>query len=237
MTAAAKRLTRAAEAALVARARSGDRAALSDLIQALDPLILDRARRFRGLGVEVADLAQEGRLKAAQCLASFEPERGTRFSTYAVRCVRHRCREVVLDAGATVRVGREEQRAAWRAGGDVEEELQRARRALSGDAPVRTGSGEEGRATLFDRLASPADGPERLLARASLAVAVRAAVGRLGAQQRAVIETLYLSADADGDDRRKAAVGRAEGVSRARVWQVERAALERLRGALGGERP
>jgi DNA-directed RNA polymerase sigma subunit (sigma70/sigma32) len=75
------------------------------------------------------------------------------------------------------------------------------------------------------------------LARASLAVAVRAAVGRLGAQQRAVIEALYLSADADGDDRRKAAVGRAEGVSRARVWQVERAALERLRGVLGGERP
>lgn len=224
-----KRLTAAAEASLVARSRAGDRAALASLLAALDPLVVDQARRFRGLGVAIDDLAQEGRLKLTQCLAGFDPARGVRFSTYATRCVRHRCREVVLDAGATVRIGRDEQREAWRAGGEADANLQRARRSLSGDATVRTGSGEEGRATLFDRLVSPADDPERALDRASLAVAVRTAVRRLGAQQRAVIEALWLSTDADGDDRRKAEVGRAEGVSRARVWQVERSAMERLR--------
>jgi hypothetical protein len=95
----------------------------------------------------VADLAQEARLRVAQCAldpSGWDPARGTRFATYACTAARRRCYEVTLDAGAAVRVGRGEQRRVWREGGEAEARLRRARRAVSGDMGRRVNRGRRG---------------------------------------------------------------------------------------------
>ena len=227
-------LTRAAEARLVAEARAGSRPALDAILASLDRLIIAQARRYRGLGVDVADLAQEARLRVAQCAldpSGWDPARGTRFATYACTAARRRCYEVTLDAGAAVRVGRTEQRRVWREGGEAEARLRRARRALSGDRETARGS-------LFERLPCPAPAPDEALSErrdgGRLAAAVRAAVGRLGAQQRAVARMRWLPPDGE-EAPTLADVGRALGLTRARAWQIEQAARERVREMVGGE--
>ena len=224
-------LSRSEEQRLVTRARAGDRAALTTLLHSLDRLVISIARRFRGLGVDMDDLAQEGRMRVAHCAPcppAWEPGREARFSTYAMRAAEWRMVEVVLDAGAVVRVGRDAQRAAWREGGETRERMKRARRAVSGDAPRATGP-------LLERLPAGGEGAGGVMVRGAEGEAVRVAVGALPAQQRAVIEALWLSDASEESGRLKAEVARGMGRTRARVWQVERAAFERLRWMLASE--
>lgn len=224
-------LTRSEEQLLVLAVRSGDARALASLLSSLDRLVISIARRFRGLGVDLDDLAQEGRMRVAHCATcptAWEPGREARFSTYAMRAAEWRMIEVVLDAGAVVRVGRDAQRVAWREGGETRERMRRARRAVSGDAPRATGP-------LFERMPAGGESAERVMVRGAEREAVRAAVGALPAQQRAVIEALWLSEASEDSDRRKAEVARALGLTRARAWQIEQAARERVREMVGGE--
>ena len=226
-----RHLTRSEEQHLVLAVRSGDARALTSLLSSLDRLVISIARRFRGLGVDLDDLAQEGRMRVAHCATcptAWEPGREARFSTYAMRAAEWRMVEVVLDAGAVVRVGRDAQRAAWREGGETRERMKRARRAVSGDAPRATGP-------LFERMPAGGESAERVMVRGAEREAVRAAVGALPAQQRAVIEALWLSEASEESARLTAEVARGMGRTRARVWQVERAAMARLRGMLASE--
>src|SRR4051812_12218729 len=62
---------------------AGDEAALHELIAAYGRLVVSAAGRFRGYGLPLGDLIQEGHVGLMQAAARFEAERGVRFSTYA----------------------------------------------------------------------------------------------------------------------------------------------------------
>lgn len=63
------------------------------------------ARRFMGKGVEYDDLFQAGCLGLVKAAENFDPERGVRFSTYAVPVILGEVRRLFRDGGA-VRVSR-----------------------------------------------------------------------------------------------------------------------------------
>ncbi len=99
-------LSREREVALARRWReAGDERALHELVRAYARLAVSIAGRFRGYGMALGDLIQEGNVGLLQAAARFEPDRGVRFSTYAAWWIRSAMQDFVLRNWSVVRVG------------------------------------------------------------------------------------------------------------------------------------
>ncbi|MGH6944763.1 MAG: RNA polymerase sigma factor RpoH [Geminicoccaceae bacterium] len=68
-------------------------------------LVIKIARGYAGYGLPLGDLIAEGNLGLMRALAKFEPERGFRFSTYAMWWVRAAIQEHVLHNRSLVKMG------------------------------------------------------------------------------------------------------------------------------------
>ncbi len=82
-------LSRDEEVALARRIQAGDQEARARLIEANLRLVVQIARRYLNRGLPLPDLIEEGNLGLMRAAEKFEPERGTRFSTYATWWIRH----------------------------------------------------------------------------------------------------------------------------------------------------
>lgn len=82
-----------------------DRAALDELVGSHLRLVIKIARGFAGYGLPLADLVAEGNIGLMQAANKFEPERGFRFSTYAMWWIRAAIQEYVLRSWSLVRIG------------------------------------------------------------------------------------------------------------------------------------
>ncbi|HXX40617.1 MAG TPA: RNA polymerase sigma factor RpoD/SigA [bacterium] len=71
------------EQALARQARSGDRIARNTLIECNVRLVYKIASGYLRAGLELDDLVQEGIVGLARAVDKFDPDRGTRLSTYA----------------------------------------------------------------------------------------------------------------------------------------------------------
>lgn len=68
-------------------------------------LVHSCARHFKGRGIEYDDLFQAGCLGLIKAVENFDPDRGVRFSTYAVPVILGEIKRLFRDGG-TVKVGR-----------------------------------------------------------------------------------------------------------------------------------
>jgi RNA polymerase sigma-32 factor len=82
-----------------------DEEALHELILSYTRLVVSMAARFRGYGLPVGDLIQEGNIGLMQAAARFEPEREIRFSTYAAWWIRAAIQDYILRNWSIVRTG------------------------------------------------------------------------------------------------------------------------------------
>ncbi len=76
------------ERELALRARAGELAARQALIEANLRLVVNAARAYPGRGLAMLDLIAEGNLGLIRAVEKFDPERGFRFSTYAMWWIR-----------------------------------------------------------------------------------------------------------------------------------------------------
>src|SRR5919108_717106 len=67
-------------------------------------LVVSVAKRYARRGLDMADLVQEGNLGLLRAIDGFEPERGVRFSTYAVWWIRQAISRALADQGRLVRL-------------------------------------------------------------------------------------------------------------------------------------
>ena len=81
-------------------ARAGDKIVTSHL-----RLVAKIAMGNRGYGLPVAELISEGNIGLMQALKRFDPERGFRFSTYAMWWVRAAMQEYILHSWSLVKMG------------------------------------------------------------------------------------------------------------------------------------
>lgn len=81
-----------------------DKKALEQLIGAHSHFVQKIARGYRGYGLPVEDMVSEGYIGIMQAIASFQPERGFRFSTYAWHCIKTCMQNFVLKAKSIVGV-------------------------------------------------------------------------------------------------------------------------------------
>ena len=83
----------------------GDRDAAHRLITSHLRLVAKIARGYRGYGLPIADLISEGQVGLMQAVERFEPERGFRFSTYAVWWIKAAIQEFILRSWSLVKMG------------------------------------------------------------------------------------------------------------------------------------
>src|ERR1700720_3275469 len=84
---------------------AGDREAAHRLIISHLRLVAKIARGYRGYGLPIADLISEGHVGLLQAVERFEPERGFRFSTYAVWWIKAAIQEFILRSWSLVKMG------------------------------------------------------------------------------------------------------------------------------------
>src|SRR5947208_4646833 len=84
---------------------AGDRDAAHRLIISHLRLVAKIARGYRGYGLPIADMISEGHVGLLQAVERFEPERGFRFSTYAVWWIKAAIQEYILRSWSLVKMG------------------------------------------------------------------------------------------------------------------------------------
>lgn len=216
------------------------------LVESSQSLVWAVAQRYRDTGVPIADLIQDGNLGLLAAVDRFDPELGFRFGTLAWHWIRQ-----------TILAGIPRHRRRLRLPPPVVRELRRFRQVrerledeLGREATVaevaEAAQAEPGRVVQLEALSLPhssldhdvftAAGPsaDELAENAIMADTIRTVVDQLPPRQRLVICKRYGIGSAP---QTQAEIGLALGVTAARVHQIERQALERLRRLLGGDRP
>jgi len=214
-------------------------------------LVIRCAKNYRGQGVSFLDLIQEGNVGLIRAVEKFDHRRGYKFSTYAVwwieqalvRAVAHDSRVIrvpspVLDQQRKmkqlereIRLSRvpepSEQDLAEAVGGSIAD-VDDLRRSLNPEISCQAPIGSADALTVEETLAAPeeADACEDL-DRDALRRALQQILPALPERERSVIECRY--GLRDGRCQTLAEIGTRLGVSRERVRQLEKKALEKLR--------
>lgn len=222
------------------------------MIRANLRLVVSVAARYRGYGVPLSDLIQEGNMGLMHAINKFEPERGNKFSTYATWWIRHAVGRAIADQGRTIRlpvhmaekirkVKEASFRVSQRSGKDatipeiakemelpetkVEELLQFAQHPISFEAPV---SDEEGSATLGDFLPDQETlTPFEAALDSGIHDDIREALASLTPREAKIIHLRY--GLRDGREHTLEEVGKKYGLTRERIRQIEKDALRKLR--------
>lgn len=219
-------LSREEEAGLSRRYRdAGDRRALEALVTANLRFVVAVAKGYRGRGLPLEDLINEGNLGLMRAAARFDPRRGVRLVSYASWWIR----QAIL--AALARTAGSGGAPPPRPGRETGAPGRRRRAPRRGPAPVSLqqggGPGESGTA-LAERLAdATAAPPDARLQRASLRRTLQAGLAFLPEREARVLRLFY--GLEGGDARSLERIGREMGVSRERVRQLKGRALSRLR--------
>jgi RNA polymerase primary sigma factor len=212
-------------------------------------LVIAVAKRYAHLGMDLADLVQEGNLGLIQAVERFDPERGVRFATYAVWWIRQAIRRALSSKSRIVRVPINRgqlARKAIRLGEELEGRMGRKPRrselaselgvaecrlesALSAMSKVESFDAlsiEDGSQTWQLEADSRASSPWRSVLQAERRETVGALVETLSPREQLVVRSRFaigLPGPATLDE-----VGAVLHITRERVRQLEKAALGRL---------
>lgn len=98
-------LLNADEEKMLARAiAQGDVRARDRMVRANLRLVVNIARGYTGKGLGLQDLIEEGNLGLLRAVEGFDPEMGTRFSTYASYWIKQSIKRALINSAKTIRI-------------------------------------------------------------------------------------------------------------------------------------
>jgi RNA polymerase primary sigma factor len=243
-------LTAAQEVSLARRVERGDPAAKTQMIEANLRLVVSIAKPHVGRGLSLLDLIQEGSLGLIRAVDKFDYRRGLKFTTSATWWIRLAVARAAADKGRTIRIpshmvarlskvvrverqlvqqlARQPQAEEIAAeleltSDEVRELLRIAKLPLSLEQPL----GGEDDAKLADFVEDElAESPFEVASLSLRREDIRQALSALPERERCVIE-LRFGLDG-GQPRTLDQVGRALGLTRDRIRQIEDSTLETL---------
>ncbi|HJZ87942.1 MAG TPA: RNA polymerase factor sigma-32 [Polyangia bacterium] len=259
-------LTREQEIALARRyLNEGEQEAAHRLVQCNLRFVVKIAIGFRGYGLKVSDLIEEGNLGLLEAVKRFDPERGRRFMTYAAFWIRAYILAYVLKSWSMVGVGtgplqsklffrlqRERARIAARLGSGVDVERRLARKFGTSEERIREMAERldrrdssldavafrDGTVTVLDMLPDHGADQEARCGDAERDRVVRQRVVEALAEFEAREVLIVRKRLLTDEPETLAELGRTLGLSRERVRQLEervKAKLRRVLGDLQGE--
>lgn len=238
------------EVELGRRIQTGEEEALHELIERNLRFVVQVAGKYKGYGLPLADLINEGNLGLMHAARKFDPERGVRFITYAVWWIRQAIMHALAEGGSAVRLPLKQAEALsklrqkfeeirQKEGNEpsveelaleldmrteeVEDLLRVYRPQLSLDAPIK----DEAEATQLDFMQSGTiPSSEDAFFHSSMINEVRNLLDRLDPREVKILRARF---GFDGRPKSLAEIGREMGLSRERVRQIETRARNKLR--------
>lgn len=240
-----------------------DLEAAHQLVHAYLRLVLKTAREYLGYRMSLPDLVQEGTVGLMHAVKKFDPKRGNRLSSYAIWWIRAAIHDFILSSWRLVKIATtqikrklffklrqtktsaaplnhdEAQELAYKFGTDAETILEVDGRMSGSDESLNQPLMEDDSGEWIDSLADQRPNQEHELIsieqKQQMQTMIQQGLDRLKPREQQILATRYLDENPQTLD----SLAQTFSVSRERIRQIEKRALEKLRAFIletpGGE--
>lgn len=243
-------LTREEEVAIARKIREGDEKALNELVKRNLRYVVSVSNMYRGCGLLLNDLISEGNIGLIQAAKRFDPDKGVKFITYAVWWIRQAIMHALAEQSGTVRLPIKQAGVLYKIGeefkkffhshgrepssnelaeilgvsvDDIETIMRVYRTYLSLDTPLKDDD-ETSYLDLIESQNMPT--VEENILKASLSEEIEEILEELSDREKNVLRLRF---GFEGVPQTLEEIGKAMGLSRERIRQIENKAKNKLR--------